>query len=154
MLTFGNQTDLFINQLNFINSNYFKFNKLIELINFLKLIVKLRKYEYILFSPGGESFDSFKNYIDRGNHFNRLIKKAIILKNILFRDDKSLLGSNWYILSKKLFIIPFILSFIGILAIYSLIGTEYSILLILKHIIFLFISLSVLIFYHYCLKMI
>ena len=68
------------------------------------------------------------------------------MKNILFRDDKSLLGSNWYILSKKLFIIPFILSFIGILAIYSLIGTEYSILLILKHIIFLSISLGVLIF--------
>ena len=89
----------------------------------------------------------YKNYIDRGNHFNQLIKKAIILKNILFRDDKSLLGSNWYILSKKLFIIPFILSFIGILAIYSLIGTEYSILLILKHIIFLSISLSVLNFY-------
>ena len=62
---------------NIIDSNYFKFNRLIELINFLKLIVKLRKYEYILFSPGGESFDSFKNYIDRGNYFNRLIKKAI-----------------------------------------------------------------------------
>ena len=77
VLTFGNQRDLFINQLNFIDSNYFKFNRLIELINFLKLIVKLRKYEYILFSPGGESFDSFKNYIDRGNYFNRLIKKAI-----------------------------------------------------------------------------
>ena len=67
------------------------------------------------------------------------------MNNILFRDDKSLLGSNWYTLSKKLFIIPFILSFIGILAIYSLIGTEYSIFLILKHIIFLFISFSVLI---------
>ena len=68
------------------------------------------------------------------------------MKNILFRDDQSILGSNWYILSKKLFIIPFILSFIGILAIYSLIGTEYSILLIFKHISFLFISLLVLIF--------
>ena len=68
------------------------------------------------------------------------------MKNILFRDDNSLLGANWYILSKKLFIIPFILSFIGILAIYSLIGTEYSILLILKHFIFLSISLVVLIF--------
>ena len=68
------------------------------------------------------------------------------MKNILFRDDQSLLGSNWYVLSKKLFIIPFILSFIGILAIYSLIGTEYSILLIFKHITFLFISLLVLIF--------
>ncbi len=68
------------------------------------------------------------------------------MKNILFRDDKSLIGSSWYVLPKKLFIIPFILSFIGILAIYSLIGTEYSILLIIKHIIFLSISLVVLIF--------
>ena len=68
------------------------------------------------------------------------------MKNILFRDDQSFIGSNWYILSKKLFIIPFILSFIGVLAIYSLIGTEYSILLIIKHIIFLSISLIVLIF--------
>ena len=68
------------------------------------------------------------------------------MKNILFRDDQSLIGSNWYVLPKKLFIIPFILSFIGILAIYSLIGTEYSILLIIKHIIFLSISLVVLIF--------
>ncbi|GIR67517.1 MAG: hypothetical protein CM15mP72_0270 [Pelagibacteraceae bacterium] len=50
---------------------------LVELINFLQLIIKYRKYEYILFSPGGESFDSYKNYIDRGNHFNRLIKKAL-----------------------------------------------------------------------------
>jgi len=68
------------------------------------------------------------------------------LKNILFRDDQSLLGSNWYILSKKLFIIPIILSFIGILAIYSLIGKEYPILLILKHIIFILISMIILIF--------
>ncbi len=68
------------------------------------------------------------------------------MKNRLFRDDKSLLGSNWYTLSKKLFIIPFILSFIGVLAIYSLIGTEYSILLILKHITYLVMSLIILIF--------
>ncbi len=68
------------------------------------------------------------------------------MKNILFRDDQSLIGSSWYILSKKLFIIPFILSFIGILAIYSLIGTEYSIILIIKHIVFLSISIFVLIF--------
>ena len=64
------------------------------------------------------------------------------MKNILFRDDQSLLGSNWYTLSKKLFIIPFILSFIGLLAIYSLIGTEYSILLLFKH----FISFNIFIF--------
>ena len=68
------------------------------------------------------------------------------MKDTLFRDDRSLIGSNWYNLSKRLFIIPFILSFIGILSIYSLIGTEYSILLIFKHIIFLSISIIVLIF--------
>ena len=55
----------------------FKFNRLIELINFLKLMIKLHKYEYILFSPGGESFDAYKNYLDRGNHFNQLIKKVL-----------------------------------------------------------------------------
>ena len=31
----------------------------------------------IFFSPAGASFDSFKNFEDRGNHFNRLIKKYI-----------------------------------------------------------------------------
>ncbi len=77
VLIFGYQTNLFINQLNFIDSNYFKFNSLIELINFLKLIIKYRKYEYILFSPGGESFDTYNNFTDRGNHFNQLIKKAL-----------------------------------------------------------------------------
>ncbi len=77
VLIFGYQTDLFINQLKFIDSNYFKFNSLVELINFLQLIIKYRKYEYILFSPGGESFDSYKNFTDRGNHFNQLIKKAL-----------------------------------------------------------------------------
>ncbi len=77
VLIFGLQTNLFINQIKFINSNYFKFNNLTELINFLKLLRKLRKFEYILFSPGGESFDFYKNYSDRGNHFNQLVKKAL-----------------------------------------------------------------------------
>ena len=78
VLIFGHHSNLFINQLNFINSNYFSFNGLIELINFLKLLLKDSKYEYILFSPGGESFDTYKNYLDRGNHFNQLFKKAIL----------------------------------------------------------------------------
>ena len=77
VLIFGIQSNLFIKKLNFINSNYFKFNNLNELVYFLKLIVKLRKYEYILFSPGGESFDTYKNYLDRGDHFNKLIKKTL-----------------------------------------------------------------------------
>ena len=77
VLIFGNQRDLFVNHLNFIESNHFKFNRLVELINFLKLVIKSHNYEYILFSPGGESFDTYKNYIYRGNHFNRLIKKVL-----------------------------------------------------------------------------
>ena len=78
VLIFGYQNSLFINQLKFMNSNYFKFNNLIELTKFLKLILKFDKYEYIIFSPGGESYDSYKNYLDRGNHFNKLIKKTLL----------------------------------------------------------------------------
>ncbi len=77
VLIFGYKPNLFINQINFINSNYFNFNNLTDLINFLKLTIKLHKYEYILFSPGGESFDIYKDYSDRGNHFIKLIKKAL-----------------------------------------------------------------------------
>lgn len=68
------------------------------------------------------------------------------MKDILFRDENSLIGGNWYKLSKKLFVIPFILSFVGLLSIYSLIGTEYSLTLLLKHIFYLFISIFTLIF--------
>ena len=67
------------------------------------------------------------------------------MKDLLFRDDKSLIGANWYKLSKKLFIIPFILSFVGLLAIYSLIGTEYSLILLIKHFSYIVISIFVLI---------
>ena len=59
------------------------------------------------------------------------------MKDLLFRDDQSLIGSNWYKLPKKLFIIPFILSFVGLFAIYSLVGSEYSINLLLKHFFYL-----------------
>ena len=77
VLIFGYKPNLFINQINFINSNYFIFNNLTDLISFLKLLIKLRKFEYILFSPGGESFDFYKNYSDRGNHFNQLVKRIL-----------------------------------------------------------------------------
>ncbi len=68
------------------------------------------------------------------------------MRNILFRDDNSLVGSYWYKLPKKLFVIPFILSFVGLLAIYSLIGSEYSLILLIKHFSYLIISISILIF--------
>ena len=78
VLIFGNHTNLFIDHLNFINSNYYKFINLHELVKFLRLNLKVNKYNYILFSPGGESFDYYKNYLDRGKHFNKLIKKVLI----------------------------------------------------------------------------
>ncbi len=77
VLIFGYQHNLFIDHLKFVNSNYFKFNNLIVLINFLKLILKLQKYDHILFSPGGESYDVYNDYLDRGKHFNQLIKKVL-----------------------------------------------------------------------------
>ena len=35
------------------------------------------KKKYILFSPAGASFDSFKNFEDRGSYFNKIIKTYI-----------------------------------------------------------------------------
>ncbi len=77
VLIFGNNNNLFINHLNFINSNYYKFTNLNELAKFLRVNLKVNKYNYILFSPGGESFDYYKNYLDRGKHFNKIIKKVL-----------------------------------------------------------------------------
>ena len=36
-----------------------------------------KEKKYILFSPAGASFDSFKNFEDRGSYFNKLIKTYI-----------------------------------------------------------------------------
>ena len=77
VLIFGQYSDSFLARLNFINSRFYKFTELNELVNFLKLVTKIYKYNYILFSPGGESFDNYQNYSDRGKKFNRLIKKII-----------------------------------------------------------------------------
>ena len=68
------------------------------------------------------------------------------MKDLLFRDDQSIIGSNWYKLPKKLFVIPFILSFLGLFAIYSLIGSEYSIGLFIKTFFYLIISFFILFF--------
>ena len=40
---------------------------------------KIRK-NIIFFSPAGASFDSFKNFEDRGEYFNQLVKKFINAK--------------------------------------------------------------------------
>ena len=38
------------------------------------------KKNIILFSPAGASFDSFKNFEDRGKYFNQLVKKFVNAK--------------------------------------------------------------------------
>ena len=47
---------------------------------FLDIKKKKLKKNIIFFSPAGASFDSFKNFEDRGQYFNQLIKKFINAK--------------------------------------------------------------------------
>ena len=47
---------------------------------FSEITVQKPEKNIIFFSPAGASFDSFKNFEDRGNYFNRLVKKYINAK--------------------------------------------------------------------------
>ena len=47
---------------------------------FLEIKDQEIKKNIIFFSPAGASFDSFKNFEDRGNYFNKIIKKYINAK--------------------------------------------------------------------------
>ena len=47
---------------------------------FSELTIQKSEKNIIFFSPAGASFDSFKNFEDRGNYFNRLVKKYINAK--------------------------------------------------------------------------
>ena len=78
VLIFGNDIDKFYQILNHSNSNIVKFLNLKDLVIFLShLINASNNRNYVLFSPGGESFDFYKNFSARGNHFNLLVKKYI-----------------------------------------------------------------------------
>ena len=59
-----------------------KFKNLNETLNEVFFDIKKQKVKknVIFFSPAGASFDSFKNFEDRGNYFNQLIKKFINAK--------------------------------------------------------------------------
>ncbi|MDC0968518.1 Mur ligase family protein [Alphaproteobacteria bacterium] len=59
----------------FYNCKFLNFESLSNLLMFIKMINKDFKFNTILFSPGGESFDLYKDFIDRGIAFNNLIKK-------------------------------------------------------------------------------
>ena len=76
--TFGN----YHKQFNRILRNKIKIKKLKNLKETLKKIfleIKKQKIKKntIFFSPAGASFDSFKNFEDRGKYFNQLIKKFV-----------------------------------------------------------------------------
>ena len=75
ILIFGNYAYKISRNLVFKNSNFFIFNNLQDLMSFTKIITDKFDYNTILFSPGGESFDQFKNFNERGVFFNSLIKK-------------------------------------------------------------------------------
>ena len=59
---------------------YFKnFDNLKDALKNVFLIIKNEKFIYktILFSPCAASFDSFKNFEDRGFYFNKLVQKHL-----------------------------------------------------------------------------
>ncbi len=56
---------------------YNNFNNLNDALKRIFLTINKKKFpkKTIIFSPSAASFDSFKNFEDRGNYFNKLIKK-------------------------------------------------------------------------------
>ena len=75
ILIFGPNRFRINKRIEYINSKFFTFVDLENLFKFLKVIVHQSKWDVILFSPGGESFDQFNDYSDRGKVFNDYIKK-------------------------------------------------------------------------------
>ena len=76
---YGKKRNFFIKEL----KNAMSFKSFIDLKNLMKEIFKdinnIKDHKNILFSPAAASFDSFKNFEERGKYFNNLIKK---LKNV------------------------------------------------------------------------
>jgi UDP-N-acetylmuramoylalanine--D-glutamate ligase len=76
---FGKNKKFYINEL----KDKMQIESFINLKSLLKKIIldvkinKLRNHKTILFSPAGASFDSFKNFEERGKYFNNFIKKNI-----------------------------------------------------------------------------
>ena len=82
---FGRNKNSFIKELkNKINYEYFDDlqQTLKKIILDIKLKKKEKEHKTILFSPSAASFDSFKNFEDRGEKFNKLIKKLNLKKII------------------------------------------------------------------------
>ena len=76
---FGTNKNFFINKLRKL-MDYESFLDLKSVIKKLLLEIKADKkltHKIILFSPSAASFDNFKNFEERGEYFNQLIKKYI-----------------------------------------------------------------------------
>jgi UDP-N-acetylmuramoylalanine--D-glutamate ligase len=74
---FGKNKNFFIKELKKV-IKYESFNNLKILIKKIFLDLerkKIKKHQTILFSPAAASFDSFKNFEERGKYFNKLIKE-------------------------------------------------------------------------------
>ena len=79
---FGKSSNYFIKQFKH-KINYESFNTLKRAIKKIILDInseKTKDHKTILFSPAAASFDSFKNFEDRGKKFNILIKKLKVKK--------------------------------------------------------------------------
>ena len=66
--------------------NQIKIKKFSSLKNILYQIIKdtkvIKSKSNIIFSPSAASFDEFKNFEDRGRHFNYLLKKTKFIKRL------------------------------------------------------------------------
>ena len=75
---YGNDKKFFNKKLNG-KIQYKNFSNLENALKEIFKIIKKEKFKYktILFSPSAASFDTFKNFEERGLYFNKLIKKYI-----------------------------------------------------------------------------
>ena len=74
---FGKDKNFFINRLKRL-MKYDSFFDLKILVKKIFLDIKSEKkttHKTILFSPAAASFDNFKNFEDRGKHFNHIVNK-------------------------------------------------------------------------------
>jgi|TARA_B100001093_G_scaffold508262_1_gene570132 UDP-N-acetylmuramoylalanine--D-glutamate ligase len=75
---FGEQNKKFVSDLK-NKIEFKKFSNLRKALDAVMEEIKIDNYhkKTILFSPSGASFDSFKNFEERGSYFNKLIKKNL-----------------------------------------------------------------------------
>ena len=82
---FGKNKNYFVKKLK-NKMVYEHFYNLSEALKKVIIDIKLQKningHKTILFSPSSASFDSFKNFEDRGRKFNNLVKKLNLEKSI------------------------------------------------------------------------